>query len=72
MYYTSTNKADLEAYNKKVVWGEKYDGVHTTDWASIIVHPNGVYFAMLNHHNYTADLTLIETHGDDWLPEMLI
>ena len=42
MYYTSTNKADLEAYNDKVVWGENYDGVYTTDWAQVIEHPNGV------------------------------
>ena len=72
MYYTSTNKADLEAYNDKVVWGEGYDGVYTTDWASIIEHPNGVDYAMLKHDNYDAELTIIETLGTDWFPEELI
>ena len=71
MYYTSTNKADLEAYNKKVVWGEGYDGVYTTDWAQVIEHPNGVDYAMLKHNNYDAELTLIETLGADWFPEEL-
>ena len=72
MYYTSTNKADLEAYNKKVVWGEEYDGVHTTDWASIIEHPNGVDFAMLKHDNYTTELTTLETLSEDWFPSDII
>jgi len=71
-YYTSTNKADLEAYNKKVVWSEKYDGVHTTDWASIIEHPNSVDFAMLKHNAYTAELTTLETLSEDWFPSDII
>jgi len=71
-YYTSTNKSELEAYNTLVVNGEGYDGVYTTDWASIIEHPNGVDFAMLKHDDYTADLTLIETLGADWFPEEMI
>jgi len=69
MYYTSTNKADLEAYNDKVVWGESYDGVYTTDWAQVIEHPNGVDFAMLKHPNYDAELTELETLGADWFPD---
>ena len=72
MYYTSTNKADLEAYNKKVVWGENYDGVYTTDWAEVIEHPNGVDFAMLKHANYDAELTLLETLSEDWFPSDII
>ena len=72
MYYTSTSKSELEAYNTLVVNGEGYDGVYTTDWASIIEHPNGVDFAMLKHDDYTADLTLIETLGADWFPEEMI
>ena len=72
MYYTSTNKADLEAYNDKVIWGENYDGVYTTDWASIIEHPNGVDYAMVKHPKYDAELTLLETLGADWYPEELI
>ena len=72
MYYTSTNKADLEAYNKEVVWGENYDGVYTTDWAQVIEHPNGVDFAMLKHPNYDAELTELETLGTDWFPEEIM
>jgi len=72
MYYTSTNKADLEAYNKKVVWSENYDGVYTTDWAQVIEHPNGVDFAMLKHVNYDAELTLLETLSEDWFPSDII
>lgn len=72
MYYTSTNKADLEAYNKKVVWGENYDGVYTTDWAQVIEHPNGVDYAMLKHPNYDAELTLLETLSEDWFPSDII
>jgi hypothetical protein len=72
MYYTSTNKADLEAYNKKVVWGEGYDGVYTTDWAQVIEHPNGVDFAMLKHPNYDAELTLLETLSEDWFSSDII
>ena len=72
MYYTSTNKADLEAYNKKVVWGENYDGEFTTDWAGVIEHPSGNNFAMVKHPKYDAELTLVETLGADWYPEELI
>lgn len=72
MYYTSTNKADLEAYNDKVVWGENYDGVYTTDWAQIIEHPNGVDYAMLKHDNYDTELTLLEILSEDWFPGDII
>ena len=72
MYYTSTNKADLEAYNDKVVWGENYDGVYTTGWASIIEHPNGVDYAMLKHDNYNTELTLLEILSEDWFPGNII
>lgn len=72
MYYTSTNKADLEAYNDKVVWSEGYDGEFTTDWAGVIDHPSGNNFAMVKHPKYDAELTLVETLGADWYPEELI
>ena len=39
MYYTSDNKADLEAYDNLVVVGEGYDGTTTKRWANIIKHP---------------------------------
>lgn len=70
MYYTSTNKADLEAYNDKVVWSEGYDGEFTTDWAGVIDHPSGNNFAMVKHPKYDAELTLVETLGADWFPEI--
>ena len=72
MYYTSTNKADLKAYNDKVVWGEGYDGVYTTDWAQVIEHPNGVDYAMLKHDNYNTELTLLEILSEDWFPGNII
>ena len=72
MYYTSTNKADLEAYNDKVVWSEGYDGVYTTDWAQVIEHPNGVDYAMLKHDKYNTELTLLEILSEDWFPGDII
>lgn len=72
MYYIGTNKADLEAYNDKVVWGEGYDGVYTTDWAGVIEHPSGNNFAMVKHDNYDAELTLVKTLGADWFPQDII
>ena len=72
MYYISKNKTELEWYNRKVVIGEKYDGVHTTDWSSVIEHPNGVDFAMLKHDNYTVELTLLEALSEDWFPSDII
>lgn len=70
-YYTSTTRSELEAYNTLVVEGEGYDGVYTTDWASIIEHPNGTDYAILKHDNYEADLTIEESLGSDWYPEEL-
>lgn len=70
MYYTSTNKSELEAYNTLVVEGEKYDGVYTTDWATVIAHPNNTDYAILKHPSYEAELTLEETLGDDWFPQI--
>jgi hypothetical protein len=68
-YYTSTNKSELEAYNTLVVNGEGYDGVYTTDWATIIEHPNGSDYAILKHDSYTAELTEEETLGSEWFPQ---
>jgi len=68
-YYTSTTKADLETYNTLVVEGEGYDGVYTTDWASIIEHPNGVDYAILKHPNYNTELTIVESLGSYWFPQ---
>jgi len=71
-YYIGTNKSELEAYNTLVVEGEGYDGVYTTNWASIIEHPNGVDFAIVKHPNYEAELTIEESLGSDWYPEEII
>jgi len=66
-YYTSTNKADLEAYNTLVTTGEGYNGT-TTNWATIVEHPNGLDFAILKHPNYDAELTIEESLGAEWYP----
>jgi hypothetical protein len=67
MYYTSTNREELVAYNEAVNSGEGYNGT-TTQWANVIEHPNGVDYAILKHHNYDAVLTLVESLSDDWFP----
>jgi hypothetical protein len=66
-YYTSTTKADLEAYNTLVTTGEGYNGT-TTNWATIVEHPNGLDFAILKHPNYDATLTIEESLGAEWYP----
>ena len=70
-YYTSTTSSELEAYNTLVVEGEGYDGIYTTDWASIIEHPNGADYAILKHPNYDAELTMEESLSEDWFPNSL-
>jgi len=67
-YYTSTTKADLEAYNTLVTTGEGYNGT-TTNWATIVEHPNGLDFAILKHPNYDATLTIEESLGAEWYPQ---
>ena len=67
MYYTSQNREELVAYNEAVNSGEGYSGT-TTTWAKIIEHPNGVYFAILKHPKYDAELTELETLTSDWFP----
>ena len=69
MYYTSTNRSELVAYNEAVNSGEGYSGT-TTQWAVIIEHPNGVDYAILKHPNYDAELTLVESLSDDWFPNI--
>lgn len=68
MYYISQNRRELVAYNNLVVEGEGYDGVYTTDWASIIEHPNGTDYAILKHLNYDTELIVKESLGSDWFP----
>jgi len=70
MYYTSTNREELVAYNEAVNSGEGYNGT-TTEWAEIIEHPNENNYAILKHPSYEAELTLVESLGDDWFPDSL-
>lgn len=69
MYYVSTNKQDLDSYNEHVSVGENYNGT-TTQWATIIEHPNGTDYAIIKHDNYDAVLTLVESLSDDWFPNI--
>lgn len=67
MYYISENKAELEAYNQKVVEGEEYDGTTTTDWANIIEHQNGNQFAIFKHDKYDDEnLQSVEDLDESW------
>ena len=52
MYYTSTDRETLDAYNDKVVAGENYDGTTTVRWADVIEHHEGGMFAILKHRGY--------------------
>ena len=52
MYYTSTDRQTLEAYNEKVASGENYDGSTTVRWADVIEHHEGGSFAILAHTGY--------------------
>ena len=52
MYYTSTDRDILDAYNSKVVAGENYDGTTTVRWADVIEHHEGGMFAILKHSGY--------------------
>ena len=52
MYYTSTDRETLDAYNSKVVAGENYDGTTTVRWADVIEHHEGGQFAILKHSGY--------------------
>jgi len=68
MYYTSTNREELVAYNEAVNSGEGYNGT-TTQWAEIIEHPNRTDYAILKHPKYDAELTELETLGAEWFPQ---
>ena len=69
MYYTSQNRKELVSYNEVVNSGEGYNGT-TTHWANVVEHPNGTDFAILKHENYDSELTLVESLGDDWFPDV--
>lgn len=52
MYYTSTDRDILDAYNSKVVAGENYDGTTTVRWADVIEHQDGGQWAIIKHSGY--------------------
>lgn len=68
MYYISTNKEELELYNLIVSKDEKYDGVSTTKWASIIEHKDKNQYAILCNTKYEIDLPTIDTL-DGWFDD---
>ena len=69
MYYTSTNKEELELYNMIVSRDENYDGVSTTQWANVIEHKDGNQFAILANPKYLSEtLNTIDTL-DGWFEE---
>jgi len=69
MYYTSRDKSELVAYNDLVGQAEGYSGT-TTQWTTIVEHPNGTDYAILKHPSYEAELTLEETLGTEWFPQI--
>jgi hypothetical protein len=52
MYYTSTDRQTLEAYNERIVEAQGYDGSTTVRWADVIEHHEGGSFAILKHTGY--------------------
>ena len=52
MYYTSTDRQTLEAYNERIVEAQGYDGSTTVRWADVIEHQDGGSFAILKHTGY--------------------
>ena len=71
MYYTSTNKSELEAYNDLVTNNEGYDGHYTTKWANIIEHPTREEYAILANSKYEEEtLNLEPTLSNDWFVDV--
>jgi len=69
MYYTSTDRETLDAYNDKVVAGENYDGTTTVRWADVIEHHEGGMFAILKHSGYALiDASTTTTSHSTLLP----
>ena len=67
MYYTSTNKAELELYNMIVSRDENYDGISTTQWANVIKHPDREEYAILANSKYEEEtLNKESTLSSDW------
>lgn len=72
MYYTSTNKAELEAYDSLVTQGENYDGVRTIKWANVIKHPDREEYAILANSKYESEtLSELDQLTSDWFSEII-
>ena len=63
MYYISTDKDSLKAYNDKVAVGENYNGSTTTQWAEVIEHHEGGSYAILKHPAY-SQIEGVDENGD--------
>ena len=72
MYYISTNKAELEAYDTLVTQGEGYDGVRTIKWANVIKHPDREEYAILANSKYEAELETLPALSEDWFIDELL
>ena len=72
MYYTSTNKEELELYNDLVSQSENYDGISTTQWANVIEHKDGNQFAILANPKYQSDTLQTVDALDGWFEEELV
>jgi len=62
MYYISTNKSELEAYNAYV--SEQIGLKNPYDWAHIRKHPNREQWAIAKHAIHTST-TLTESELDE-------
>ena len=60
MYYTSTNREELELYAMIVERGEMYDGQFTVKWANIIEHKDKGVFAIMKHDKYPATMNEVQ------------
>jgi hypothetical protein len=64
MYLTGT-KLECEAYNAKVVKGEKYSGL-TLNWADVTKRNLKDEYAILANSKYTSTLNSMESLPSDW------
>ena len=67
MYYTSTNKSEVEAYNNLVTQSANLggEGSQALKWADVITHKDGNQFAILKNENYPSEMQEIESL-DGW------
>jgi hypothetical protein len=64
MYYTGTQQECIE-YNTKVTVAEKYID-STVRWMRVVVHQNGINFAILKHENYESEMQTVDEIPDSW------